>query len=128
MSQSQSQHADEGVAGKVGDSFLDKVVAVDEETATWRESTAVRKLGVIRRDSGFEEFLNEEAVRNGDGGGAGEDGESQVGFGGASGQTSRVVWAVGKEARGKTTRELSRLWAYLDGGVPIGVGMRRMGK
>lgn len=102
--------------------FLDRVVDVDEKTATKRESAAAGKLGGGRRDSGFEEVASEEreGVRNGhDRGGLGEDGENGAGFGGFSGQANRVVWAAGKEARGKTTRELSRLWMYLDGGDPV---------
>lgn len=127
--QVQDEHdAEEVVAGKVDESFLDKVVDVDETTANRRESTAARKLGIMRRDSGFEEFGNEEeeVVNNADNGrGLGVNGESRVRFGGLSSQASPVVGAAGKEARGKTTRQLSRLWMYLDGGDPADAAMRR---
>ncbi|MCJ1265575.1 hypothetical protein MMC22_005455 [Lobaria immixta] len=111
--------AEEGAAFKMNNSFLDKVVDVDEKTAARRESTATRKLGIMRRDSGFEDSVNEEeVVINGDNGGLGQDGESRAGLGGISGQANHAIRAVGQEARGKTTRELSRLWMYLHGGVP----------
>lgn len=124
------QDAEEGATCQVGGNFLDNVVAVDEMTASRRESAAAIKSGIIRRDSGFEEFVNEEedVAKNGDNGGLKENGESRVGFGGISGQTNRIVWAAGKEARGKTTRELSRLWMYLDGGDPVDGGTRRRGR
>lgn len=120
--------AEEGVAFKTSNSFLDKVVDVDEKTATRRESTAAQKLGIMRQDSGFEDFVIEEEVAiNGDNGGLGQDGESRAGLGGPSGQADRAVRAVGQEAKGKTTRELSRLWTYLHGGAPVDGGMRQAG-
>ncbi|MCJ1467638.1 hypothetical protein MMC07_006263, partial [Pseudocyphellaria aurata] len=124
-------------------SFLDKVVAVDEKTATKRESAAQHKLGVLRRESGFEEFIiseNEDdegaVLKNGDAAAAAPDLRPQVlrqgqggdddglglglGLGGGLPCANRVVWAgIGREARGKTTRELSRLWMYLDGNDPV---------
>lgn len=120
--QSQSERdAEKNAAGEVNEAFLDKVVDVDEKTATRREITAERKLGITRQDSGFEEFVKEknELVQNGDHGGPGEDGKSRVGLGGANGYTNGFVWAEGNDAKGKTTRELSRLWMYLDGGNPV---------
>lgn len=126
--------------------FLDTVVAVDEKTATKRESAARRKLGVLRLESGFEEFnINENEddeegvmLKNGDAAAAAagprpqvlrqeQDGDDdELGLGGAGGlggglpRTNRVVWAgIGREARGRTTRELSRLWMYLDGNDPV---------
>ena len=127
--QVQDEHGDEEVvAAKVEDSFLDKVVDVDETTANRRESTAARKLGITRRDSGFEEFVNEEeevANHADNGRGLRVNDESRVRFGGLSGQASPVAGAVVKDARGKTTRQLSRLWMYLDGGDPAEGAMRR---
>lgn len=126
--QARTEHdTEEGASCKVGGNFLDKVVVVDEKTAIKRESAAAIKSGIIRRDSDFEEFVNEgeEVAKNGDNGGLRENGESVDGLGGTSGQTNRIVWAVGKDPRGKTTRELSRLWMYLDGGDPVDGGTRR---
>ena len=128
--QVQDEHgAEEAVAGRVDESFLDKVVDVDETTANRRESAAARKVGIMRRDSGFEEFVHEEeevANKADDGRGPRVDDESRVRFGGLAGQASPVVgWTVGKEARGKTTRQLSRLWMYLDGGDPADGATRR---
>lgn len=127
--QVQYEHgAEEAAAGRVDESFLDKVVDVDETTANRRESTAARKLGIMRRDSGFEEFVHEEeeVVNNADDGrGLRVNDESRVRFGGLSGQAGSVGWTVGKEARGKTTRQLSRLWMYLDGGDPADGATRR---
>lgn len=96
--------------------FLDEVVEVDETTAARRENTAIRNMGLMRQESG---------VEFGDGGtvpvgiisnrGAVGDGEPGFGFVEVDGS---VVFGLGREARGKTVRELSHLWTYIGGASP----------
>lgn len=101
-----------------GSDFLDQVVEVDEKTASRRESVTTRQMELMRRESSLENFQ----------------------FG--NGQTVPVAAVVHSErrthgvvhgsginfveptsggvlqARGKTVRQLSRLWRYIDGGSP----------
>lgn len=127
--------------------FLDKVVDVDEKTARKREIAASRKMGLMRQESGIE-FGDGQAVpvrrppvsgdndssgrgrgshrgAAGDRRGAGEAGEDH-GIDGIDGMDDEgfvnageaAVLGLGREARGKTVRELSRLWMYIGGGSP----------
>lgn len=112
------------------DIFLDKIVDVDEKTARKRELTATRKMGLMRQESGIE-FGDGQAVpvrplmngRSTDGviprRRTADEGTGFVNAGEA------LVLGLGREARGKTVRELSRLWMYLGGESPREEGVGR---
>lgn len=86
------------------DSFLDQVVDVDEDTVRRREATA---LDVKRRESGL---LFGDGERLVDGG---ESGPAIMSFSRTSSGRLMV-----EEAKGKTVRQLSRLWRYQGGRSP----------
>lgn len=113
--------------------FLDKVVDVDEKTARKREMAATRKMGLMRQESGIEfgdgqavpvrrPPVNTNSSSNGNGNGkipqhhreSSED-DRIDGFVNAG---EAAVLGLGREARGKTVRELSRLWMYIGGASP----------
>lgn len=104
------------------DIFLDKVVDVDEKTARKREIVANRNMGIMRQESGIE-FGDGQAlpVRPLVNGGSDKPqhrtDEAVIGFINAG---EAAVLGLGWEARGKTVRELSRLWMYLGGASPPG--------
>jgi len=103
--------------------FLDRVVDVDEGTAVGREGMAIRKIGVMRRESCLEgEKVEAGAERL-------ESGEGALGLildeerKGKGLKGLRIEFLEQglvrcEEARGKTVRQLSRLWRYTDGGSP----------
>ena len=98
--------------------FLDQVVDVDEKLASRRESKAVEQMGLMRRESGFPV----DGVNCGDGQmapvGLIVDEERRTnGTNGLINFVEPTMAAMG-EARGKTVRQLSRLWRYTDGGSP----------
>ena len=105
--------------------FLDHVVDVDEKTASRRESVSALQTGVMRQESSLENF------EFGDGrvvsvGGAGlRSGKGRAdGAGVGSGINFVEPSGLGvAQARGKTVRELSRLWRYVGGGSPDSVKM-----
>jgi len=107
--------------------FLDHVVDVDEKTASRRESVSALETGVMRQESSLENFefgdgrvvpVGGAGLRSGRGGadGAGDDVGSGINFVEPSGLGVA-------QARGKTVRELSRLWRYAGGGSPDRVKM-----
>ncbi len=100
------------------DNFLDKVVDVDEKTARKREAIAIRNMGLMRQESGIE-FGDGQAVPVGllvnNTQQNSNDDEMGIGFVDAG---ENAVLGLGREARGKTVRELSRLWTYLGGASP----------
>lgn len=104
------------------DRFLDKVVDVDEKTARKREMVANRNMGIMRQESGIE-FGDGQAVpvrplvNGGNGRPQHQTDEAGIGFVNAG---EGAVFGLGREARGKTVRELSRLWMYLGGASPGG--------
>lgn len=84
---------------------------VDELTAARRESVAVRKTGIMRHksSSGPLEFGDQmEVILDG------ENEGREIRFGSAG----MGISGVGREARGRTVRELSRLWMYVGGETP----------
>ena len=96
--------------------FLDQVVDVDEKLAVNRENSALQHMGLMRRESSFKK--NDLNVDLGDGqtipvgvlvNGHNADGDEIINFVDPS-----------KHARGKTVRQLSRFWRYVDGGTPLG--------
>lgn len=101
--------------------FLDQVVDVDEETASRRESVSARQVGIMRQESSLEnfEFGDGRVVPVGGGaelpGGKGQASDGRVGSGINFVEPSSIGVL---QARGKTVRELSRLWRYTGGEVP----------
>ncbi|KAI9881295.1 MAG: hypothetical protein M1830_005581 [Pleopsidium flavum] len=98
--------------------FLDQVVDVDEKTASRRESIATQQTGIMRRESSLENF------EFGDGSkmplGVGVSGQRQSN-GAVDGSGIHFVEPTSlgvTQARGKTVRQLSRLWRYTGGGSP----------
>ena len=102
------------------DSFLDQKVSVDSDMLLKRRNTQRKAAGILRSESGGLEFGDGELVHshcdsNGrpNGGGALAGGDQTMCFGRTdSGKL------LGEEARGKTVRELSRLWRYQGGKSP----------
>ncbi len=113
------------LGGSTSSYFLDQVVQVDDKVAAKRENVARRQTGLMRRTSGdmsgcdIQEFdgngrglsvgqiLQEQTETKG---GNSDDEDNLVGFFDST-QRSR-------DAKGKTVRELSRLWRYFNGGQP----------
>lgn len=99
--------------------FLDQVVDVDEKLALRRESKAVQQVSAMRRES-MKQLPNGEVLDWGDLDRIPVDlivnGEA------ISGSESLMIDFVdsqtGSDARGKTVRQLSRLWKYVNGGDP----------
>ena len=99
--------------------FLDQVVDVDEKTASSRESVSAQRTGILRQESalGNFEFGDGSVVPVGDVLQAGK--AAGVGVGSGINFVEPSGFGVA-EARGKTVRELSRLWRYVNGGIPDG--------
>ena len=100
-------------------SFLDQVVDVDEKLAERRESVAARHVAFMRRESA-QQSTNGGTIDWGDGStipvGIIVNGEEKAGDMAINFVEPRTF----HEARGKTVRQLSRLWRYTDGGSPVG--------
>ena len=98
--------------------FLDKIVKVDIKLAFAREDTAMKKMGLMRREStnsilelGDGEYISADAVLNGDlPGGREEATNIKI--------IKDNVAAEGKATKGKAVRQLSRLWRYEGGESP----------
>jgi len=99
--------------------FLDQVVNVDEKLALRRESKAVQQISAMRRESmkqlptgevldwGDKDRIPVDIIVNG-----------EAPSGGDNVLINFVDSQIGSDARGKTVRQLSRLWKYVDGGNP----------
>ncbi len=99
--------ASRGVKG-----FLDQVVDVDEDTVGRREGVSAAAMGVLRQISSLENF---------EGGYRGGRAQQTNGTGLALSHVTAGVEPTSTsvvQARGKTVRELSRLWRYVGGGSP----------
>lgn len=108
---------EENVRDEFDEHFLDRIVTPDERLAMQRDFTAVvAEIGVVRRESELE-F------------GSGQVLEAAA-YGRASCTDTKVDECltfrrtasdrvVAEEARGKTVRDLSRLWKYLGGKSPV---------
>lgn len=88
------------------DDFLGKIVDVDMVTAIGREKAATRKLGLLRRESGFGSMASSLLGQ--------ESSESKV----TINFIPQNMKAVNLDVERKTVRELSRLWRYRDGASP----------
>ena len=98
--------------------FLDKVVKVDVKLALAREDIAMENMGLMRRESksstfelGDEEYPSANAVPSRRiPGGRHEATDIKV--------LNNNIAVVGKNMKGKTVRQLSRLWRYEGGESP----------
>ena len=110
-----ARHSDDQVGDKFDESFLDRIVTPDERLAMERDLVAIAELGVARRASGLE-FGSGQVLKHDHGvtKDKNADGGECLTFGRTD--SGRVV---AKEARGKTVKELSRLWKYLGGRSPM---------
>ena len=98
--------------------FLDRVIQVDKNMATRRESTALTSAHHLKKHSSLE-FGDGEVIPDMDLAGSAHEGGS-VASGAAMLTFARTNSGtlLAEEAQGKTVRELSRLWRYLDGNSP----------
>ena len=105
----------DNVADKSDELFLDRIVTPDEKLAMQRDFTAIAEMGVVRRESGLE-FGSGEVLKGAYGLANDQDvnGDECLIF---KRTTSGQI--VAEEARGKTVKELSRLWKYLGGKSPM---------
>ena len=97
----------------MADSFLDSIVNVDENLALKREGTAV---GILRRGSAPFESGDGQTIQV-------ANGKSVNGTKAGGGDIEFLKNGIategsGRGARGRSVRELSRLWRYLGGGSP----------
>ncbi len=100
------------------DTFLDRVIQVDEDLVIKREKTAVSKAGLLESRSGLDfgdgEIVPEtRSLYNGTNSGLVSNGDPVLTFARTDSGRLQV-----EEARGKTVRELSRLWRYYAGRSP----------
>ncbi|KAG8529952.1 uncharacterized protein KY384_005433 [Bacidia gigantensis] len=96
-----------GKKNQLMEPFLDRVVNVDEVTVARRETVAAEELEQLK-SKGMLDFGNGE--RRGYGS---KDGSVVMTF--SRTPTGRLV---ADEAKGKTVRQLSRLWQYQNGRIP----------
>ena len=106
-------HMENQVADFFGDHFLNRTVTLDNRLAERKDSTVLAEMGIMRRESGLEfgsgQVLEDPHWRpNGKDG----SGDAYLTLKTASDQV------VAEEAKGKTVKELSRLWKYLGGKSP----------
>lgn len=107
---------DEGNLGDEFDEhFLDRIVTPDEVLASQRDFTATAEMGVVRRDSGLE-FGSGQVLKDTYGSANGKDADGDYCLTFTRTTSDRVV---AEKARGKTVKELSRLWKYLGGKSPV---------
>ena len=107
-------------ASPMSHSFLDQKVSVDSDMLLQRRDTERQVAGILRSESGGLEFGDGELVHGH------RDGGNGWSNGGASGGADQTMCfgrtdsgkLLGEEARGKTVRELSRLWRYQGGKSP----------
>ena len=99
--------------------FLDQVVDVDEETANKRESVSVQQAGMMRCESSLENFgFGDGTVgARARGSKTPTDGAANAALGIDFVEQANSRTGV-TQARGKTVRELSRLWRYMGGASP----------
>ncbi len=109
----------EGKENNVGENldeaFLDRIVTPDEKLAKQRDCTTSAEMGFVRRGSGLE-FGSGQVLKYACGLANGRDanGDESLTF-----KRTPSDQVVAEEAKGKTVKELSRLWKYLGGKSPM---------
>ncbi|MCJ1338058.1 hypothetical protein MMC09_003343 [Bachmanniomyces sp. S44760] len=99
--------------------FLDKVVDVDEVTASRRENEAIQQVSLMKRES----TIAVENIEFGDGQKVPVEAilEEESKLETLTRPAINIILPrneVAQEARGKSVKQLSRLWRYVDGGSP----------
>lgn len=105
----------ENVGDKFDENFLDRIVTPDERLAMQRDFTAIAEMGIVRRESGLE-FGSGQVFKDANGLTNGKDAKGDECLTFRRTASDRLV---AEEARGKTVKELSRLWRYLGGKSPV---------
>lgn len=108
-------HNENNVGDKFDELFLNRIVTPDERLAMKRDFTAIAEMGIVRRESGLE-FGSGQVFKDAYGLANGKDttGDECLTF-----KRTASDRVIAEEARGKTVKELSRLWKYLGGKSPM---------
>ena len=105
----------DNVGEKLDEAFLDRIVTPDEKLAMQRYFTAIADMGVMKHESGLE-FGSGQVLKYAYGQANGSDADVDECLTFQRTTSDRVV---AEEAKGKTVKELSRLWKYLGGKSPM---------
>lgn len=108
-------HNEDNAGDKLDKLFLDQIVTPDERLAMRRDFTAIAELGIMRRESGLE-FGSGQVLKDAYGLANSQDANDDECLTFRRTASDRVV---AEEARGKTVKDLSRLWKYLGGVSPM---------
>ncbi len=108
-------HNEHDVGDDVVETFLDRIVTLDEKLAKRRDVNVLHEMGVVRRESGLQ-FGSGQNMKNIPGLADGKDASDGDCLTFVRTPSNRLV---AEEARGKTVRDLSRLWKYLGGKSPV---------
>ena len=108
-------HTEHDVGDNVVETFLDRIVTPDEKLAKRRDVNILHEMGIVRRESGLE-FGSGQVLKDTPGLADGKDASDGESLTFVRTPSNRIV---AEEARGKTVRDLSRLWKYLGGKSPM---------
>ena len=108
-------HNEDYIGDKFGELFLDRIVIPDEQLAVRRDFTAIAEMGIVRRESGLE-FGSGQVIKDACGPANYKDANGDECLTFRRTASDRVV---AEKARGKTVKDLSRLWKYLGGKSPM---------
>ena len=106
-------HDVNNIGDKFDGNFLDHIVTPDERLAMQRDFTAIAEMGIVRRESELE-FGSGQVFKDGLTKGKDAGGDECLTF-----RRTATDRLMAEEARGKTVKELSRLWKYLGGKSPM---------
>lgn len=107
-------HNENNVGDKFDENFLNRIVSPDERLAMQRDFTAIAEMGIVRPESGLE-FGSGQVFKDAYGLTGGKDAKEDECLTFKRTASDRIM---AEEARGKTVKELSRLWKYLGGKSP----------
>ena len=111
------------IGDKFEERFLDRIVTPDERLAMRRDFTAIAAMGITRRESGLE-FGSGQVLKDVNGLDSVQDANGDECLTFKRTASDRVM---AEEARGKTVKNLSRLWQYLGGKSPMDHGYSEAG-
>lgn len=106
---------EEFVGDRFDEPFLGRIVTPDEKLAMQRDFTKLFEMGAVRRESGLE-FGSGQVLKDTYGLNNRKDAKVDECLTFKRTASDRVV---AEEARGKTVKDLSRLWKYLGGNSPM---------
>ena len=107
--------SEESVGDSFDEPFLGRIVTPDEKLAMRRDFTKIFEMGAVRRESGLE-FGSGQVLKDTYGLNNCKDAKGDECLTFKRTASDRVV---AEEARGKTVKDLSRLWKYLGGNSPM---------